>query len=148
MVPKHTLNDSKKMDKTEPASGRESSVPGVEQQGQGSLSTEEANPGAAEPRKVVVRHGGALEPRAQIVPDLPHQQAVEQRRDADEMLVGADDRLKLLGARTLTPEQRDTVTQIQNYMEKARAALRDGDTQRGHTLALKAYLLADDLVKH
>ena len=101
-----------------------------------------------EPHRVIVRRGGALEPSAQIAPDLPPEEAVKQRRRAEEMLSAAEDRLKLLAGRTLQSAQKETTTQIRDYMEKARSALKDGDTQRGHTLALKAYLLADDLVKH
>jgi hypothetical protein len=101
-----------------------------------------------EPRKVVVRRGGALEPTAQIAPDIPPEEALKQRQKAEEMLVAAEGRLKVLAGRTLEPAQQETTTQIRNYMEKARSALKDGDTQRGHTLALKAYLLADDLMKH
>jgi hypothetical protein len=138
-----------KADRTMGASGAEKSTAAVELQEATSPKTDEEKPPVEpEPHKVVVRHGGAPEPRAQIVPDLPPEQAIEQRKNADEMLVGAEDRLRLLGARTLDLEQQETVTQIRNYMAKARAALKDGDTQRGHTLALKAYLLADDLVKH
>jgi hypothetical protein len=33
-------------------------------------------------------------------------------------------------------------------MTGARSALKDGDTQRAHTLASKAQLLSDDLAKH
>jgi hypothetical protein len=40
------------------------------------------------------------------------------------------------------------VVQIRQYMDVARSALNESDTQRAHTLALKAYLLSDDLVKH
>ena len=58
------------------------------------------------------------------------------------------DSLRVVGARTLPPQERETVAQIHNYMEKARSALKDGDTIRAHTLALKAQLLADDLVRH
>src|ERR1035441_5013634 len=40
--------------------------------------------------------------------------------------------------------RQETVSQIHNYMQGARAALKEGDISRGHTLALKANLLADD----
>ena len=45
-------------------------------------------------------------------------------------------------------QQQETVGQIRNYMEGARAALKEGDVQRAGTLAGKAHLLADDLAKH
>jgi hypothetical protein len=101
-----------------------------------------------EPRKVVVLQGGAAEPSAQIVPGLLPGEAAKQRQTAEEMLVSSEDRLKQLAGRSLDGTRQETVAQIRNYMEKARSALQEGDTQRGHTLALKAYLLADDLVKH
>lgn len=100
------------------------------------------------PHKIVIREGGAREPSAQIVPGMTPEEAVKQRQSTEDMLVSAGDHLKLLEERRLDSGQQETVTQIRNYMDKARSALRDGDTQRGHTLALKAYLLADDLVKH
>ena len=37
--------------------------------------------------------------------------------------------------------------QIHNYMDGARAALHEGDVRRASTLAEKAHLLAEDLVK-
>jgi len=103
---------------------------------------------AGEPRKIVVREGGATEPPAQIVPGLGPQEAGQQRQGAEELLRAADQNLKLLAARTLESRQQETLAQIRNYLEGARAALKEGDTQRAHTLALKAHLLADDLVKH
>ena len=48
----------------------------------------------------------------------------------------------------LTPKRQEIVVQIRQYLDGARSALKDGDTQRAHTLALKAYLLTDDLLKH
>jgi len=39
------------------------------------------------------------------------------------------------------------VGQIRNYMDHARLALKEGDLRRANTLAEKAHLLSDDLVK-
>jgi hypothetical protein len=103
---------------------------------------------AEQPRKIVVREGGAIAPSAQIVPGLAPQEADRQRQHAVELLVSAEENLKQLSGRLLDSRQQETVAQIRNYTDGARSALRDGDTQRAHTLALKAHLLADDLVKH
>jgi hypothetical protein len=103
---------------------------------------------AGQPRKIVVREGGAIEPSAQIVPGLTPQEADQQRQHAVEMLASTEEKLKQLSGRILDSRQQETVAQIHNYTDGARSALRDGDTQRAHTLALKAHLLADDLVKH
>jgi hypothetical protein len=101
-----------------------------------------------EPRKIVVREGGAIEPSAQIVPGLAPQEASQKRQNAVDLLSSTEENLRRLGGRTLDSRQQETVAQIHNYVDGARSALKDGDAQRAHTLALKAHLLADDLVKH
>jgi hypothetical protein len=100
------------------------------------------------PRKVVVREGGATEPPAQIVPGLTPQESDRQRQHAVQLLASTEWNLKQLAGRALDSQQQETVAQIHNYVDSARSALNDGDTQRANTLALKARLLADDLVKH
>jgi len=103
---------------------------------------------AGEPRKIVVREGGAIEPPAHIVPGLAPQEAGQQRRNTEDLLRMTEESLKQLAGRTLDSPRQETVAQIHNYVDGARSALKDGDTQRAHTLALKAHLLADDLLKH
>jgi hypothetical protein len=103
---------------------------------------------AGEPRRVVVREGGAIEPTAKIAPGLTPQEAGLQRQHAEDLLSLTEQNLKQLAGRTLDSPRQETVAQIHNYVEGARSALKDGDTQRAHTLALKAHLLADDLLKH
>jgi hypothetical protein len=100
------------------------------------------------PRKIVVREGGAREPAAQIEPDITPAEAKRDRQDAEKLLDSSDVQLKHLAGRTLNPQQQETVGQIHNYMDGARSALKEGDVRRAGTLAQKAYLLADDLVKH
>jgi hypothetical protein len=104
--------------------------------------------GAGEPRRVVVREGGAIEPTAKIAPGLTPQEADQQRQKTEELLSLTEESLKRLAGRTLDSPRQETVTQIHNYVDGAHSALKDGDTQRAHTLALKAHLLADDLLKH
>jgi hypothetical protein len=101
-----------------------------------------------EPRKVVIHRGGANEPVAQIVPGVTQEEAARQRESAGQLLVAAESDLKELAARSLKPNQEQLVIQIRQYMDGARSALKESDPQRAHTLALKAYLLSDDLVKH
>ncbi len=139
----------KKADETTKANDAQKPTPANNQPENQSPAQKNPNPAPEnELRKVVIRRGGALEPNARISPDIPPEDALKQRQKAEEMLAAAEDRLKVLAGRTLQAPQQETTTQIRNYMEKARSALKEGDTQRGHTLALKAYLLADDLVKH
>jgi hypothetical protein len=100
------------------------------------------------PRKIVVREGGAKEPAAQIVPGMTPAEATRQRRNAEQLLGSTDNLLKQLAGRTLDARQQETVGQIRNYMDGARSALKEGDTRRASTLAQKAHLLSEDLVKH
>ena len=108
-------------------------------------------PNAASPdgqsRKIVIRHGGTSEPIAQIVPGITQEEATHQRENAEQLLTSAESNLQQLAARTLKPNQLEIVVQIHQYMDGAHLALKEGDTQRAHTLALKAHLLADDLVR-
>jgi len=100
------------------------------------------------PRKVVVREGGADEPAAQIVTGMTVDEASSERRETEKFLDAAEENLRRVTGRTLDSQQQETISQIHNYVEHARSALKEGDISRGHTLALKANLLADDLVKH
>jgi hypothetical protein len=100
------------------------------------------------PYKIVVREGGASEPAAQIAPGMTPAEAARQRHNAEQLLGATDDKLKGLTGRTLDTKQQETVGQIRNYMDDARSALKEGDVRRANTLAQKAHLLSEDLVKH
>jgi hypothetical protein len=75
-------------------------------------------------------------------------EAIRQRQNAERLLGATDDKLKRLAGRTLDARQQETVGQIRNYMGGARSALKEGDLRRASTLAQKAHLLSEDLVKH
>jgi len=100
------------------------------------------------PHKIVVREGGASEPAAQIAPGMTPAEATRQRHNAEELLGATDEKLKQLTGRTLDAKQQETVGQIRNYMDGARSALKEGDVRRANTLAQKAHLLSEDLLKH
>jgi hypothetical protein len=100
------------------------------------------------PLKVVVRKGGAKEPEAQIVTGMTPEEASTERQEAEKLLSSADENLRRILGRTLDPQQQEDFSQVHNYVGRARAALKEGDISRGHTLAMKANLLAQDLVQH
>ena len=100
-----------------------------------------------EPRKIVIHHGGATEPVTRIVPGITPEEAMRQREGAEQLLASSEGLLQKLGGRSLKPKQEGMVVQIRQYIDLATSALKESDTQRAQTLALKAYLLADDLVK-
>jgi hypothetical protein len=101
----------------------------------------------SEPRKIVVHRGGTSEPVAQILPGMSPEEANRQRESSEQLLAAAETSLQQLAYRPIDTKKQDTVVQIRQYMDAARAALKDSDPQRAHTLAQKAYLLSDDLVK-
>lgn len=96
----------------------------------------------------MVREGGAAEPVAQIETGMTPEEAERRRREAELLLSTTAEKLKEIAPRPLDSQQEETISQIHNYLENARAALIEGDISRGHTLALKASLLAEDLLKH
>ena len=98
-------------------------------------------------KKVVVRHGSVDEPTAQIVTGMPPEEANRLRQHAEQLLKSSEETLKGADQRGFDAQQAETVSQIHNYMEGARLALKEGDVSRGHTLALKAGLLTNDLLK-
>jgi hypothetical protein len=107
-----------------------------------------STPAEGAPKKVVVRHGGAEEPTAQIVTGMTPEEADRQRREAELLLSTTDERLKEIAPRPLDSRQQETVSQIHNYKEGSLLALKQGDVSRAHTLAQKAGLLAEDLASH
>ena len=100
------------------------------------------------PQKIIVRHGGIDEPTAQIVTGMAPEEANRQRQHAEQLLRSTEETLKQVDPLAFDPLQQETVSQIHNYIDHARLALMEGDISRGHTLAQKAGLLAQDLVKH
>jgi len=100
------------------------------------------------PRKTVVRQGGVDEPKAQIVTGMTPDEANRQRQRAEQLLTSTVENLERIDPQALGAQQQETVSQIHNYMAGARAALKEGDISRAHTLAMKASLLAEDLARH
>lgn len=76
------------------------------------------------------------------------EQALQHRKVTEQLLSSTEGNLQQLATRNLKQGERDTVSQIRNYMVGSRSALEDGDLPRARTLAFKAHLLADDLLKH
>ena len=101
-----------------------------------------------EPRRIVIHQGGASDTTAQILPGITPEEASRQRESSEQLLEASESSLKKLAGRSLDPTRQEMVVQTRQYMDGARSALKERDTQRAHTLALKAYLLADDLAKH
>ena len=96
------------------------------------------------PEKVIVRQGGTTEPSIQLAGG---DQTSQKRNEVNQMLGSAEANLKKIAELQLTPAQKDTVSQIRQYVEQSKSALADGDVERGEILATKAQLLSEDLAK-
>jgi outer membrane biosynthesis protein TonB len=102
---------------------------------------------AKEPSKVIVRNGGARESAAQISPAMSKDQQQRQRDNTAQLLSTTDANLKKIESRRLTANQQGMARHIRTYMQQSKAASEAGDLERANTLALKAHLLSDDLLR-
>jgi len=85
-------------------------------------------------------------PIGQLSSGMSEDEEVHQRQSTAELLDGTDANIKRI-TRTLSTDEQATVTRIRNFQTQARTANDQGDPVRAHTLALKAFLLSDELVK-
>jgi hypothetical protein len=99
------------------------------------------------PPKVVVKNGGSSESTVELKADTTAAQASYERYTTDQLTAGTEENLKKIAARELTPDQKQTLNQVKEFIEKSKAAVAEGDLERGHNLALKAHLLSDELAK-
>jgi len=63
------------------------------------------------------------------------------------MLGTTEANLKKVARRQLSPNEQDMVNQARQFMEQSKAAVAAGDLERARTLAWKAQLLSEELIK-
>lgn len=98
------------------------------------------------PPKVIVRQGGTSEPSIQLAGGAAGQTSHE-RDTANQMLGTTEANLKKVAGRQLSPNEQDMVNQARQFMEQSKAAVAAGDLERARTLAWKAQLLSEELIK-
>lgn len=99
------------------------------------------------PPKIIVSHGGTTEPSIQLAGG-PGGNDESQKRDAAAQMLGTTEtNLKKLTGQSLSESQQESVAQIRQFMEQSKSALASGDAERARTLAWKAQVLSEDLVK-
>jgi len=96
------------------------------------------------PPKIVVRQGGTSEQSIQLAGG---DQGSPKKDSVNQMLESTEGNLKKISGQSLNTTQQDTVSQIRQFMDQSKEALAGGDMERAHTLAWKAQLLSEDLVK-
>jgi hypothetical protein len=99
------------------------------------------------PKKKIVTNGGTSEPSIQLEGGSVGTQANEKKDSANQMLGVTEQNLKKLDGRQLTVDQQNTVSQARQFMDQSRKAIEAGDFDRASTLAWKAQLLSEDLIK-
>ncbi|HEX4786527.1 MAG TPA: hypothetical protein VH350_19455 [Candidatus Sulfotelmatobacter sp.] len=98
------------------------------------------------PAKVIVRQGGTSDNSIQLAGAGPGTSA-NQKDTANQMLAATESNLKKISAQQLSSDQQQMVSQIRQFMEQSKAAVGDGDLERARTLAWKAQVLSEELVK-
>jgi len=98
-------------------------------------------------RKVVVRNGGAKDQSTQLAPGMSKEQELHNRETTTQLLATTDTNLKSVAGRQLTPAQQGVLDQIRTYIRQSKEASDSGDLTRAHTLAYKAHLLSDELMR-
>jgi len=95
----------------------------------------------------VIRNGGTSDGTVQLNGGNSSGEESSRRVGTNGLLASTDDELKKIDALSLDSSQQETVKQIRQYMAQARASLAVGDVDLAHNLAVKAHLLADELLK-
>lgn len=98
------------------------------------------------PKKIVVKNGGSDEPPVELKGDTPPAKASNDLLNTEQLHLVTEGNLKKIAGRQLTANQQEMVNQIKQFMDQSKAAVADGDLERGHNLAMKARLLSDELI--
>jgi hypothetical protein len=110
-------------------------------------SAKKKRPATKGAHKVVVRNGGAKDESAQLTPAMTEEQEQHNRESTTRLLTTTDANLKSVAGRQLTSAQQTLLDQIHTYMQQSKEASKSGDLARAHTLAYKAHLLCDELMR-
>jgi hypothetical protein len=131
------------------ASGSSSSHAATKGSAAGNASSPEASSSSnnCPPSKVIVRQGGTSDPSIELAGGTAGTQASQQRNTANQMLGTTEENLKKIAGRQLSADQQEMLNQIRQFMDQSKAAVGDGDLDRARTLAWKAQVLSEELVK-
>jgi hypothetical protein len=105
------------------------------------------SPNAAPPRPAPAEAAKPKPEPPQISPQLtPGQQADAERHTTDDVRT-AERNLQLAGGKTLNASQNDLAEKIRGFLGQAHEAIRANDWMRAQTLASKAAILSNELLK-
>lgn len=95
-----------------------------------------------------MRQGSTSEPSIEVVGGAEGRQASDERDTAIHMLETTEANLKKMEGTQLNSRQQDMVKQVREFMDQSKAATSSGDLDQARTLAWKAQLLSEELLKH
>lgn len=87
-------------------------------------------------------------PPAVLSPVLSAADEQRLREETQQRLDGTEARLRQIDPAKLASAEQDNLRTVQSFLDKAREAVQAKELQRAYTLADKAYLLAEELVRH
>lgn len=99
------------------------------------------------PTKVIVRQGSTTEPSIQVMGGAEGSQASDERNTANQMLETTESNLKKIEGTQLDSNQQEMIKQVRQFMDQSKAAGTSGDLDQARTLAWKAQLLSEELLK-
>ena len=130
----------KKSGNEKPATAGEKPAPGNEKPGN-EKTTEARN---LPPPRVVIQEGGTNGGPAQM--SSGQKQEAYNQSTTEQLLDGTAANLRNIKPQ-LSAEEQSMLSHIRDFVTQSQQATKDGDAVRAHTLALKARLLSDELVK-
>lgn len=74
-------------------------------------------------------------------------QASDERNTAIQMLETTEGNLKKIEATQLDSDQQEMIKQVRQFMDQSKAANSSGDLDQARTLAWKAQMLSEELLK-
>ncbi len=98
------------------------------------------------PTKIIVHQGGITEQSIQLAGGSSGGEATGKRASTNQMLTVTEENLKKAAAIQLSTAQQNSVSQIRQFVDESKKALKAADFERAQTLAWKAKVLSDDLL--
>ena len=97
--------------------------------------------------KIIIEEGSKQDPAPPpLTADTSHDDATRLRQNTNQLITAAEYNLNNIH-RNMSTDEQAIVQHIRGFIEQSRQAMKDGDTERAHTLATKAQLMSDQLLK-
>ena len=127
-----------------PPNGEKPATTGTEKPSSGTNEKPTTEAKNNPPPRVIIQDGGTNSTTSQVSSGQKENNG--NQPTTEQLLKTAEDNLRNL-KRDLSDNEKSTKNQILDYIAQSRKATEDADPIRAHTLALKARLLSDELVK-